>query len=333
MFRFAAPYVLSLLVLIPATIWYRLLRQSHPALAASSVRDAATLPPSVMLRLDRLLPVLYYGALVLLVAALARPQWGSRQILMDTKGVNIILALDLSESMAALDFKQNGKIINRLEAVKTVVRDFIAKRTGDRIGMVVFGSQAYTQLPLTRDYQTIATILDRLQIGAAGRSTAIGDAIGISLKRLEDIESKSNVIILISDGSSNSGELEPLAAADIAGRKKVKIYTIGVGERGGRAPFLVNDPIFGQRYVYQRVELDEETLKAIAQRTDGLYFRATDLDGLQKIYGTIDKLEKTDIKVKTFDNYKELYIYLLLPALGLLGLWMVLRNTRFLQIP
>jgi Ca-activated chloride channel family protein len=267
-----------------------------------------------------------------MIAALARPQWGTRRVVVNTSGINIILAIDLSESMAALDFKQGGDIINRLEAVKSVVRDFIRHRDSDRIGMVVFGSQAYTQLPLTQDYNTITTVLERLQIGAAGRSTAIGDAIGISLKRLEDIKSKSNIIILLTDGRSNSGEFEPRTTAAIAKEKGVKIYTIGVGSRG-RVPFLINDPILGQRYVYQQVDIDETTLKEIAKETSGLYFRAQDLQGLQNIYATIDKLEKTKVKMKTFADYHELYIYLLVPAFGLLALWIILVNTRYLRIP
>jgi Ca-activated chloride channel family protein len=331
MFHFAAPYFLILLVLVPLTAWHRR-RMPASALAFSRAGGEGEPGPSIMLQLGRALPLLYYLVLVLVVAALARPQWGTRQMILDTKGVNIILAIDLSESMGAVDFQQGGRMINRLAAVKQVVRDFIGKRSGDRIGMVVFGSQAYTQLPLNRDYNTIAAILDRLEIGAAGRSTAVGDAIGIALKRLEDVESRANVIILLTDGRSNSGELEPLAAAGIAAGKKVRIYTVGVGGRG-RAPFLVNDPIFGQRTIYQRVDLDEETLGAIAERTGGLYFKATDLEGLEKIYNTIDQMEKTDVKIKVYDQFNDLYLWCLLPALGLLGIWIVLKNTRFLSIP
>jgi Ca-activated chloride channel family protein len=332
MFRFASPYFLLLLALIPATVWYSLKRVRRPALAGSGMGASGPVPGSVALKTLWLLPTLFYLALALMIAALARPQWGTRRMVVNTSGINIILAIDLSESMAALDFKQGGDVINRLEAVKSVVRDFIQHRDGDRIGMVVFGSQAYTQLPLTRDYNTITTMLEHLQIGAAGRSTAIGDAIGISLKRLEDIKSKSNIIILLTDGRSNSGEFEPRTTAAIAKEKGVKIYTIGVGSRG-RVPFLINDPIFGQRYIYQQVDIDEATLKEIARQTGGSYFRAQDLESLQQIYATIDKLEKTKVKMKTFADYNELYVYLLLPAFGLLALWIVLVNTRYLRIP
>ena len=219
MFQFASPYFLLLLVLFPAVIYFRKRRQMRPVLNLSSLKTVRNIQPSGMLRIARLLPVLKYAALCLMIAAMARPQWGTRQVNVLTEGINIVLAVDLSESMAALDFKYKGKIVNRLEAIKSVVQDFIAKRNGDRIAMVVFGTHAYTQLPLTRDYNTIASILDRLQIGAAGPNTAIGDAIGISLKRLEDVKSKSNIIILLTDGQSNSGELSP-ADRNRAGRSK-----------------------------------------------------------------------------------------------------------------
>jgi len=330
MFRFASPYFLILLLLIPLLIW-QLRRRGAPVMAGSDGRSA-DIQPSPALRMRWLVPLICYLALALMVAALARPQWGTRKTTIHTSGINIVLTLDLSESMAALDFRDQGRMVNRLQAVKSVVHDFISRRNGDRIAVVVFGDQAYTQLPLTRDYHTIVSILDHLEIGAAGRSTALGDAIGISLKRLEDIESRSNVIILLTDGRSNSGELTPEVAADIAGSQKVKIYTIGVGTKG-KVPFLINDPVFGQRYVYQRVDLDEAALKQIAQRTGGMYFRAQDLEGLEKIYNAIDAMEKTDVDVDTFAEYAELYLYLLLPALGLLTLWIILTNTRFLKLP
>lgn len=285
-----------------------------------------------IVKMAEVMPALTYIVLVLMILSLARPQWGTRRVDVKTKGINMILAVDLSESMAALDFNWRGNIINRLEAVKTVVRQFVAKRNSDRIGLVVFGSHAYTQLPLTRDYDTIMDIIDRIKIGAAGKSTAIGDAIGISLKRLEDIESKSNIIILLTDGSSNSGELSPEAAVEIAAQKNVKIYTIGVGTKG-EAPFRVNVPGYGERYVYQKVDMDEDTLKSIAESTQGIYFRAEDTQALEKIYETIDTLEKTEVTVKTYDNYRDLYAYGLWVALGILGTWLILTHTRLLRVP
>jgi Ca-activated chloride channel homolog len=332
MIRFASPYFLLLLLLIPVTIWHGHRRRQRPALAASTTSAVENLSASPFLQLSSLIPIFFYLALSLMMVALARPQWGTRQMQVTSSGINIILAVDLSESMKAVDFKYQGTMVNRLDAVKEVVREFIAHRNGDRIGMVVFGSQAYTQLPLTRDYNTITAILERLQIGSAGRATAVGDALGISLKRLEDIESRSNIIILLTDGRSNSGELEPLAAAAIAKQKGVKVYTIGVGSKG-RVPVPVNDPIFGKRYAYQRVDIDEGTLKSIADETGGLYFRAENMDRLREIYANIDRMEKTDVKTKIFAEYNDLYRYFLVPALGLLAVWIVLHNTRFLRIP
>ncbi len=298
----------------------------------SDLSSANRIKPSLFVQTRRLVPFLKYFVLCLLIAAIARPQWGTKRTTVLTEGVNIILAVDLSESMAALDFKRKGKIVNRLEAVKGVVSEFISKRSGDRIGVVVFGTEAYTQIPLTRDYNTIETLLNRLEIGAAGKSTSIGDAIGISLKRIEDIESKSNIIILLTDGRSNSGELSPETAAEIAVQKEVKIYTIGVGSRG-KAPFLIKHPVFGDQYVYQRVDIDEDTLKEIAAKTDGIYFRAENIKGLESIYETIDKLEKTEVKVKTFAEYNELYNRFLIPAFFLLLLWITLVSTRYLRVP
>lgn len=332
MFRFASPIYFFLLAIIPIAVLYRRRIKPHPCLRVSDTVILDEIKQPFTLRVGMLLPFLKYTAFAVMVAAMARPQWGTRQVSVQTEGVNLILAVDLSETMAALDFKRNGKIVNRLEAIKGVIHDFIAKRQGDRIGMVVFGTNAFTQLPLTRDYNTIAFILDRLQIGAAGPNTAIGDAVGISLKRLADIRSRSNVIILLTDGQSNSGQLTPETAADIAAQQGVKIYTVGVGTRG-KAPFLIRDPILGERYVYQPVNIDEEILKKIADQTGGMYFRAEDLKGLEKIYATIDRLEKTDVKMKTFEEYRELYGYFLLPALGLLTIWIVLSHTRFLRIP
>jgi len=301
-------------------------------MASSALFPAAGIPASAALRLRRLVPAVKYVVLGLMIVAMARPQWGTERTEVLTEGINIVLALDLSESMAALDFRMKGHVVNRLEAVKDVVEAFVAERSGDRIGMVVFGTNAYTQLPLTRDYNAMVSMLERLEIGAAGKSTAIGDAIGISLKRLADIESQSNIVILLTDGQNNAGKLSPDTAAEIAVQKEVKIYTIGVGTRG-KAPFLVKDPLFGDRYVYQQVNIDEEALRAIADKTGGLYFRAENLEGLQQVYDTIDEMEKTEIKVDIFADYKEIYPWLLIPALVLLPLYVILRNTRYLIIP
>lgn len=321
-----------LLLIIPVVLYYRRRRINPPALHVSGIEDADAFETSLALRFRWILPALKYTALILLILAMARPQWGTQKLNVKTEGVNIVLAVDISESMMALDFKRKGKIVNRLEAIKGVVNDFIQKRTGDRIGLVVFGSYAYTQLPLTRDYHTIASVLDRIEIGAAGPRTAIGDAIGISLKRLEDIESKSNIIILLTDGQSNSGEIDPETAGQIAKQKNVKIYTIGVGSRG-KAPYLIHDPVFGDQYRYMVTNIDEETLKDIARQTGGMYFRADNTTSLEKIYEAIDSLEKTEVQIQSFADYKEYYMFLLIPAFTLIGCWILLSNTRYLSVP
>lgn len=333
MFRFASPIFFLVLFAVPLLVVLRKKRDMVPSMKVSALGpEVSGIQGSFFVHTRLIVPFLKYAALCLMVTALARPQWGTRHESVLSEGVNIIMAVDVSGSMAALDFKKRGKIVDRLEAVKGVLSDFTAKREGDRIGMVVFGTSAFTQVPLTRDYNTFSFVLDRLEIGAAGTNTAIGDAIGISLKRLEDIKSKSNIIILLTDGESNAGELAPEIATSIAVDKGVKIYTIGVGSKG-KAPFKVDHPLFGERFVYQKVSIDEEMLKYIAEKTGGLYFRAENTRGLQQIYETIDNLEKTEVKVKVFDEYREYYGYFLVPAFLLLLLSIVLDNTRYLRIP
>ena len=330
MFRFASPLFLLLLIVLPMLLYFRCRKKNSSPVRVAASNEVMKLSPSFAVRLSKILPLLKIVTLVLMILALARPQWGDKKVNITTEGVNIILALDLSGSMSALDFKKDGEIINRLDAVKAVARDFIMRRDGDRIGVVVFGTHAFTQLPLTRDYNTIAFVLERLEIGAAGAETAIGDSIGISLKRLKDIESKSNIIILLTDGKSNAGRLSWQDATRIAVERKVKIYTIGVGT-DGEAPFLVDGP-FGKQYVYQRVEKDSKALKTIAEQTGANFFEAQDFESLEKIYEIIERLEKTKVDVKKWVEYQEFYPELLFAGLGLLLVYILLSNSRFLKI-
>lgn len=332
MFRFADPWLALLLMVVPAAVYWKKRRGRQPSLPVSETASISSLPVSFRVRTRWVIPVLSGLAFILLVIGICRPQWGEKKIETLTEGINIVLAMDLSGSMAAIDFKLKGEMVNRLEAVKSVVSEFIAGRSGDRIGLVVFGTNAYTQAPLTRDYDTVSFVLDRLKIGAAGDKTAIGDAIGISLKRLRDIESRSNVIILLTDGVSNAGELSPADAAAIAADRGVKIHTIGVGA-AGKAPFLVNHPIFGQQYVYQQVDMDEEALKAIAEKTGGLYFKAENMEALKRIYETIAAMEKTEAKANIYAVYNDLYPWFVLLALLLLVTRIVLENTVYLEAP
>lgn len=331
MFRFESPLWLFLLWLPPllAWLWFR---RPVAVIAVSSLRAASAIRPTFFARTRWLPYALKAVALALMIVALARPQWGTRETTRLTEGINIVLAVDLSESMSALDFELDGKRVMRVDAVKSVVKKFIEKRGGDRIGLVVFGSEAYTQMPLTNDYSAITQVIDRVGIGSAGKTTAIGDAIGISLKRLQDLKSKSNIIILITDGQSNSGEIDPETATGIAASLGVKVYTIGVGTEGA-APFMVDDPLWGRRVIYQKVDIDEGALKKIASATGGQYFHASQSDSLMNIYDTIDRMEKTEVRIKTFDNYNDLYLWPLVPAFALLALSAALANTRYMEVP
>jgi Ca-activated chloride channel family protein len=271
------------------------------------------------------------AAMALFILALARPQSGIKSTEISTEGVDIMLCLDTSGSMQALDFKEGGNRVPRLQVVKRVVNDFIKGRKNDRIGMVVFGQEAFTQCPLTLDYGVLLSFLEKVEIGMAGDSTAIGSALAVCVKRLKDLQSKSKVIILLTDGRHNAGSVTPPTAADIAKSFNIKIYTIGVGTEG-EAPFLV-DSFFGKQYVYQKVDLDEDTLKDVANRTAGKYFRATNTEALENIYKQIDAMEKTEVKLKEYMEYEELFGWLLVPGLVLLLLEILLANTRLRKIP
>ena len=269
--------------------------------------------------------------IALFVVALARPQSSTKATEVLTEGIDIMLCLDTSGSMQALDFKWGSERQNRLQVVKRVVSEFIRGRKNDRIGMVVFGEEAFTQCPLTLDYGVLLNFLDRVEIGMAGDSTAIGSALGTCAKRLKGLKSKSKVVILLTDGRNNAGSLSPETAAEIAKTFDIKAYTIGVGTEG-EVPFLV-DSIFGKRYVYQRVDLDEDTLREIAEITGGTYFKATNTKALEEIYNQIDKLEKTKVEVKEYMEYEELFGWFLLPGLACMLLEVILGNTRFRKIP
>ncbi len=218
-----------------------------------------------------------------------------------------------------------------MTVVKDVVSKFINSREFDRMGMVVFGNEAFTQCPLTLDHDILHAFLKKLQIGVAGDSTAIGSAIGISVKRLKDLESKSKVIILLTDGRNNAGNITPFQAADIAKTYGIKIYTVGVGTQG-QAPFPMSTP-FGQRMLMQRVAIDEDSLQKIAEQTGGRYFRATDSDSLKQIYAQIDSLEKSEVKWIDHSEYRELFPLFLIPALLLVLTETVLTQTRLRRVP
>jgi len=274
------------------------------------------------------LPLLRALALLLLVFVLAGPRLGSTKVTTHSEGIDIVLALDISGSMRALDFPPG----DRLAAAKQVARRFIEGRAGDRIGLVVFASESYTQCPLTTDYGVLLSLLDQVQIGDIQDGTAIGMAIGNALNRLKEIPGKSRVIVLLTDGMNNTGALEPLTAAGLARSLGVKIYTVGAGTRG-MAPYPFDDPIFGRRIRQVQVDLDERTLQAIADSTGGLYFRATDLPTLEQIYTRIDELEKTEVEQEEFVEYRDIGAPLLWPALALVLLELALGFTWLRRLP
>ncbi|MBN1492958.1 MAG: VWA domain-containing protein [Candidatus Omnitrophica bacterium] len=273
-------------------------------------------------------PFLRFCAFSLILVALSQPLGSETEIDYESKGVDIILALDISGSMRAEDFQPD----DRLKVAKEEARRFIQNRKHDRIGLVVFAGKSYTQCPLTLDYDILLDFLDQVQIGNIVDGTAIGLAIGNAVNRLLESEAKSKIIILLTDGENNAGQIDPYTAAEIARTMNIRIYTIGVG-RGGLVPYPVDDPVFGRIYKNIRLDVDEETLRAIASATKGLYFRARDRKGLREIYDTIDELEKTEIKVKEYVNYQQLYQYPLLAALVFLLLEILIANTVKLKIP
>ncbi len=331
--RFEDPWIIFFLALIPVLVYYYYKRFGHIRVRFSSIHNLKKLKPSKSLYARHLLIILRSLAIAFIIIAMARPQAGNKQTQILSEGIDIMLCLDTSGSMQALDFKMGGKRIDRLSVVKDVVKKFIQGRKSDRIGMIVFGAEAFTQCPLTLDYGVLLGFLDQVKIGMAGDSTAIGDAIGIGVKRLKALEkAKSRIMILLTDGRSNTGLIDPKTAARIAKEFDVKIYTIGAGTEG-EAPFLVEHPFFGKQYVYQKVDLDEDTLKEIAQMTDGYYFRAKDSKALENVYEQIDKLEKTEVKIKEYMEYEELFWWFLIPALALLIIEIILSQTRFRKIP
>ncbi|MFH1777147.1 MAG: VWA domain-containing protein [Candidatus Omnitrophota bacterium] len=330
--HFNDPWILILLLLVLAAGYYQKRRKREPAVIFSSGELLQGLKPSFKVRLSKNIIFLRIAALLLIVIALARPQSALEETRIITEGIDIVLAVDVSTSMLAEDFKLGNKRQNRLEVVKDVVTDFINGRQYDRIGLVVFGSRAYTVCPLTLDYGWLLQNLERVKIGMVEDGTAVGSGIMSSLDRLKDTKAKGKVVILLTDGRNNSGKVSPFTAAEAAQALKVKVYTIGAGSKG-LVPYPARD-FFGNT-VYQSVEIDidEDSLIKIAAKTNAQYFRATDTQSLREIYKTIDKLEKTPIEEKGYMEYKELFYLFLIPAVVLICLEIVLGNTVLRRIP
>jgi Ca-activated chloride channel homolog len=333
--RFANAIFFSALVLVPLTIaayFYRERRRG--GILFSDVSPFRSIPPSKSLRLRHALPVLRALAIVALVIALARPQSTHKTEAFSTEGIDIVLSLDLSGSMKAEDFKPK----NRFEAAKQVIKDFIGMNSSNRLGLVAYSAQAFTQCPLTLDYSVLLNILDQTKMGMIEDGTAIGMAIATSVNRMKNSIAKSKVIILLSDGRNNRGEIDPQTAAQIAHSFGIKIYTIGMGKEGG-APVPVDDPVFGRTYArnpdgsLDMEEPDEDTLIEIARITGGRYFRATDENKLKEIFKDIASMEKSKIKTEYKVRFTEYFQYFLLPGIALLILEALLAATRFRTTP
>lgn len=328
---FRDPWFFLLLLLIPLMV-YRHFRRRDGMVRFSSIDSMKHIKRSWALWARHGLLALQCITIILLVIALARPQIGKSETRLTTEGIDIILAVDVSGSMQAEDFQINGEHHNRLYVVKEVVRDFIKARQNDRIGIVTFAARPYTLCPLTLDYGWLIQQLDRAEIGMIEDGTAIGSAIATSVNRLRTSTAKSKVIILLTDGRNNTGQIDPVTAADAAGVLNVKIYTIGAGTKG-LAPFPFKD-FFGNK-VYQQVkiEIDDETLTRIARKTGGIYFRATDTDSLRETYIQIDSMEKTKIEITEYLEYKEFYPYLLMFTIISFVLGIGFANTRLRRLP
>lgn len=327
--EFAHPHLLWLLLLVPVwgvwTVWRR--RRGTEGLQFSQTDSASRHLRSGWLSVRWLPTVLRGLALMLGVVALAQPQELDRRVERSTEGVDIMMVLDISTSMRAQDFQPN-----RFEAAREVALEFTRGRQNDRIGLIVFSAQAFTQVPLTLDYSFLRDMMQEVEIGMIKDGTAIGTALATAVNRLKDSEAESKVIILLTDGQNNRGEIDPTTAGEVAAAMGARVYTIGVGSRGS-APYTVQRPFGGQRRVQMPVEIDEDMLQTVAESTGGRYFRATDKQALQTIYEEIGQLETSEIEEEVYTDRQERYASFLGPALLLVLLELLLRTTRLRRFP
>jgi len=330
--EFKTPLVLVLIPLLLALFWYEYKRREGASFRFSSLSLMRQMAGTWRVRWSFLPWVLRALVLVLLVIALASPRKLLAESKLSSEGIDIVLALDVSGSMSAEDYVINAQRISRLDIIKQTVENFIKQRSDDRLGLIVFGSQAYTVCPLTTDHQWLLENLRQVRIGLIEDATAIGSGIATSLLRLKNSKAKTKIIVLLTDGVNNSGKIQPLDAAKMAQALGIKVYTIGAGTTG-TVPFPVTDEFGNKHYEQAQFDLDEDTLKKIADMTGGEYFRAADTDSLRRIYAEIDKLEKTKIEEKGYKQYEPLFWYFVDAALAVLALEIILTNTVFLKIP
>ena len=331
---FAKPLFLLLTLPVLALFYWRRRQKMTAAIRFPSVKGFQVIAATRAQFLLRCASSLYYVVLVLMIVALAQPQKVSVDRELTSQGIDIVLALDTSGSMKAEDFKPD----NRLVVAKESITQFVMNRKGDRMGLVVFGTDAFTLCPLTMDHKTLVSFLSRVTIGMAGEETAIGLAISMGLNRLKNSKAKSKVMILLTDGENNQGMISPEKAADFARELGVKIYTIGVGKEGG-APIPYEHPVYGKKYYrypdgsLALTKIDEETLKTVAYTTQGQYFRATDSEGLKRIYEQIDAMETSEIKTKQFYEYHDYFPLVLSLVLFLMVLQFILSRLMVVPIP
>ncbi len=342
--RFHDPWALVLLVLIPLLFVWRWRAGYGAAVRYPSLSLLRGLPTGGRQRWRWVVPVVRGLVLVLLSLALARPQLGKAESRYTGAGIDIVLSVDISGSMRSEDFRLDGRRASRLDVVKSVVRDFVTERPGDRIGLVLFSARPYTQCPLTLDHGWLLRNLERARIGMIEDGTAVGSALATAVGRLEQASAKNStqnstqnsaknaVVILLTDGQNNAGKISPLTAAEAARALGIKVYTIGAGTKG-MAPYPARDAFGNLVYRPVQVDIDEQTLSRIADTTGGRYFRATDTRSLRDIYETIDQLERTAFDAPRYLDYDELYPWLLVPALALLGLEIGLRHSLLRELP
>ena len=331
---FACPYLLLLLLLLPLAAWLKGRRGQPPAFVYSSVQLLRAVTNVTRARYGGILAALRWLVLALFIIALAQPRLTKFDSTKATaSGVDIVVAFDLSGSMAAEDFEIRGQRVNRVNMARAVLKEFIDERPGDRIGLVAFGTEAFIASPLTLDHDFLLKNLERLDLGAInGNQTAIGSALSTAVNRLREVKSKSKIVILMTDGQNNAGKVAPLTAAEAAQALGVKVHTIGVGTRG-KAPMPATD-VFGRRgYQMVDVDIDEDTLQKISEMTGGKYYRADNAEKFQAIYAEIDKLEKTEADVKKFAQHTELFAWIASVGLALLLTEIALGQTVFRRLP
>lgn len=329
--EFANPGILWLLLALPLLAIWLGRRGQAAAVQYSSVETVRRLGVSRRTRAGAFLTTLRLLALAFVIVALARPQAVERSTEVEASGVDLMLAVDISQSMKAEDLTMGRQRLNRLQVVKRVMEDFIRDRPNDRIGIVAFGGRAFLISPVTLDHDWLLRNFERLQISRRQDGTAIGMGLAASVQRLRDEKAKSKVVILLTDGVNNTGEVSPLMAAEAAKALGVKVYTIAAG-KGGVVHMPVRNSFFNQTRAIQ-AEVDEDTLKEIANMTGGKFYRATDAESLMRIYDEIDQLEKTKAKVHKYQKFDELFYWALLPAFLFLGFEVGLANTRLRRLP